>query len=82
MHVQKTQVLMLKEDKNINKINVSQEEKQVLSLLEEKGKCLYGNIFKELNMAHTKGSEIILSLTNKGYIRNAGRSSYYELAID
>ena len=73
---------MLKEDKNINEISVSQEEKQVLLLLEEKGKCLYGNIFKELKMAHAKGADIVFSLTNKGYIRNAGRSSFYELAIN
>ncbi len=73
---------MLKANKNIDKINVTQEENQVLLLLEEQGKCLYGNIFKELNMAHTKGAEIILSLSNKGYIRNVGRSSYYELAVD
>jgi len=78
----KIQVFMLKTDKNIDNINISQEEAQVLLLLEEKGKCLFGNIFKELNMSYTKGAEIILSLTNKGYIRNAGRSSYYELAID
>ncbi len=73
---------MLKEDKNIDKINISQEEKHVLNLLEEKGKCLYGNIFKELNIAHTKGAEIMLSLTNKGYVKNVGRSSYYELAVN
>ena len=73
---------MSKADYNLGEINLSQEEQQVLLLLEKKGKCLYGNIFKELNMAHTKSAEIILSLTNKGYIRNAGRSSYYELTID
>ncbi|GAF05279.1 hypothetical protein [Saccharicrinis fermentans] len=66
----------------IDKINVIEEEKQVLVLLQEKGKCLYGNIFKELNMAQTKGAEVIYSLTNKGYIKNAERSSYYELAIE
>ena len=82
MHFQRTQILLLKADKNIDNINVTQEELQVLLLLEKKGKCLYGNILKELKIAYTKGAEIILSLTNKGYIRNAGRSSYYELAID
>ena len=68
MHFQRTQILLLKANKNIDNINVTQEELQVLLLLEKKGKCLYGNIFKESDMSHTKGAEIILSLTNKGYI--------------
>jgi DNA-binding MarR family transcriptional regulator len=82
MHFQRTQILLLKADKNIDNINVTQEELQVLLLLEKKGKCLYGNIFKELNISHIKVAETILSLTDKGYIKNAGRPSFYELAID
>jgi hypothetical protein len=66
----------------IEKIEVTQEERQVLLLLEEKGNCLYGNIFKELKIAHTKGAKIISYLMNKGYIKNVGWSSYYELAIN
>ena len=73
---------MLKTDKNIDMIKVTHEERKVLLLLEEKGKCLYGNIFKESKIAHTKGAEIVSSLTNKGYIKNAGQPSYYELAIN
>lgn len=58
---------------------VTTEEKEILLLLEKFGKYLYGNIFKELNFSQSKGAEAILSLTNKGYIKNAGRSSFYEL---
>jgi len=58
---------------------VTTEEREILLLLEKHGKYLYGNIFKELNFSQSKGSETILSLTNKGYIKNIGRSSFYEL---
>lgn len=62
--------------------SIPKEEREVLLLLKEKDQCLYGNIFKELMIPPTKGSEIILSLTYKGYIKNVGRSSYYQLNID
>lgn len=60
---------------------VTTEEKKILLLLEKYGKCLYGNIFKELNISQSKGAEAILSLTSKGYVKNVGRSSFYELNI-
>lgn len=60
---------------------VTTEEKEILLLLEKYGKCLYGNIFKELNLSQSKGAETILSLTSKGYVKNVGRSSFYELNI-
>ncbi len=70
-------------DKKILKLSsIPEEERAVLLLLKRMGKCLYGNIFKELKISPTKGSEIILSLTYKGYIKNLNRSSYYELNID
>ncbi len=62
--------------------SISEEEREVLKLLNEQGQCLYGNIFKQLLMPPTKGSDIILSLTSKGYIKNVGRSSYYELDVE
>lgn len=62
---------------NINKL--TPEEREILLLIKKKGKCLYGNIFRELNLSQTKGAAAILSLTNKGYIKNVGRSSFYEL---
>ena len=65
--------------KKIDLVNVSQEEQEVLLLLEKMDKCLYGNIFKELKMSQSKGAEIVLSLKNKGYVKNVDNSSYYEL---
>lgn len=65
-----------------NKINintVTTEEKDILALLEEKGKYLYGNIFKELNLSQLKGAEAIASLKAKGYVKNVNKSSYFEL---
>lgn len=58
---------------------VTTEEKKVLLLLDKLGKCLYGNIFKELKIAPSTGAEIILLLKNKGFIKNVNRTSYYEL---
>lgn len=72
---------MSEDYKKIDLSYITPEEQGVLLLLEKMGKCLYGNIFQELKIAHTKGAEIILSLTNKGYIKNVGRSSYYELNV-
>jgi len=60
---------------------VTTEEKQILLLLGKYSKYLYGNIFKELSISQSKGAEAILSLKNKGYIKNVGRSSFYELNI-
>ena len=70
---------MTKTNNNLRDLKLSQDEQQVILLLKIKGECLYGNIFKELNLAPTKGAEIILSLANKGYIRNTEKTSYYEL---
>ena len=69
----------MSEKKIIDISQLSDEEQCVLLLLKRKGRCLYGNIFKELNYSQTKGAEIIFSLISKGYIQNAGKSSYYEL---
>lgn len=66
---------------NKNKIGINQAsitEQKILLLLENKGKCLYGNIFKELNLSQTAGAHAILSLLSKGYIQNVDVSSYYE----
>jgi hypothetical protein len=58
------------------------EEREILLLLKKKEKCLYGNIFKELNLSYSKGAELIFSLVKKGFIRNVGTTSYYELNVD
>ncbi len=69
----------MEEKRRLKLSNFSEDEREVLKLLSEQGSCLYGNIFKQLKMPPTKGAEVILSLTNKGYIKNVGRSSYYQL---
>ncbi len=72
---------MLEDYKKIDITDITSEEKKVLLLLEKMDNCLYGNIFKELKIANRKGAEIIQSLKNKGYIKNVGRSSYYEINV-
>jgi predicted transcriptional regulator len=72
---------MSEKNKKIDFKNVTEQELEVLYFLEKKENCLYGNIFKELNIATTKGADIMLSLSNKGYIKNMGRSSYYEINV-
>jgi len=73
---------MMSENKMIDLNNVTQDEREILLLLERTGKCLYGNIFKELNISSTKGAELILSLASKGYIINEGKTSFYQLNGD
>lgn len=70
---------MSEDYKKIDLTDNTPEEQEVLLLLEKMDNCLYGNIFKELKIAHTKGAEIILSLIKKGYIKNVGKTSYYEI---
>ncbi|MBN1597728.1 MAG: hypothetical protein JW894_05500 [Bacteroidales bacterium] len=70
------------ENKSLILSSVSPEERKILLLLEEKGKYLYGNIFKELNLSATKGAELVLSLLSKGYIKNVGKTSFYELNVE
>ncbi|MBN2166140.1 MAG: hypothetical protein JW717_07690 [Marinilabiliaceae bacterium] len=66
----------------INNKKFTEDEKKILLLLKKKNRCLYGNIFKELNISQTKGAETILSLTNKGYIKNVERTSFYQLNVE
>ncbi len=70
------------EKKLLKLSTVPEREKRVLKFLHENGSCMYGNIFKELKIPPTKGSEIILSLTYKGYIKNVGKSSHYQLDVE
>jgi len=79
-YLNKVNINIIRFIKNIDKTEVTQEELQVLLLLEEKGTCFYGNILKELKIGQTKGAKIVSTLTHKGYIKNAGRSAYFELA--
>lgn len=61
---------------------VTEEEREVLILLEKMDNCLYGNIFKKLKLSHTKGAAIIRALKTKGYIQSIGNSSIYELNVE
>ncbi len=72
----------MSDKKKIDISYLSPEEQGVLNLLEEKGKCLYGNIFRELSLSQIRGAEIVLSLVTKGYIQNVGKTSYYELTVE
>jgi len=56
-------------------------EKEVLKLLNDRGKCLYGNIFKELAISSTEGQHIIFSLLSRGLIKYQYRSSNIELNV-
>jgi transcription initiation factor IIE alpha subunit len=57
------------------------KEKEVLKLLNDKGKCLYGNIFKELSISSTEGQHIIFSLLSRGLIKYQYHSSNIELNV-
>ncbi|WP_346855455.1 hypothetical protein [uncultured Draconibacterium sp.] len=57
-------------------------EKEVLLYLDRKGKCIYGEIIKNLKLPTTKGQETIYSLLNKGLIRHQERSSLIELNVE
>ncbi len=57
------------------------KEKAILGLLKTKGKCLYGNIFKELSISPSEGQELIFSLLSRGLIKYQYRSSNIELNV-
>nr|WP_319268853.1 hypothetical protein [uncultured Draconibacterium sp.] len=57
-------------------------EKDILRLLEEKEKCVYGDIIKELRISARKGQESIYSLLNKGFVKHIDKSSYLKLNVD
>ncbi|MCK3684872.1 hypothetical protein [Maribellus sp. YY47] len=57
-------------------------EKDILSFLNANGKCIYGEIIKELKISATKGQEAIYSLIHKGHIKQANKTSYIELNVE
>ena len=68
---------------SINLINVeNREERNILLLLKERKKVLYGNIPMELKLSASRGSELIFSLISKGYIRHVEKSSFLELNVE
>jgi hypothetical protein len=56
-------------------------EKEVLTLLQEKKKCLYGNILKELSFSVNEGQNIIMPMLSRGLIRYQDHSFYLELNV-
>ena len=57
-------------------------ELRILKLLEDKGACLYGDIFKELSISSSEGQHIIFSLLSRDLIKYQYRSSMIELNIE
>jgi predicted transcriptional regulator len=58
------------------------KELQILQLLNSRGTCLYGDVFKELSISSTEGQHIIFSLLSRGLIKYQYRSSYIELNVE
>ncbi len=56
-------------------------EKEILLFLKRKGKCIYGDIFKELKISGTRGQEAVYSLLTKGFIKHRDKTSYIELNV-
>jgi len=57
-------------------------EQAVLTLLEQKKECVYGDIIKELRISTSLGQQAIYSLIKKGIIRHKLRSSKLELNVN
>lgn len=60
----------------------NQFEQDILRLLEEKEKYVYGDIIKDLKLSARKGQELIYSLINKGLVKRVDQSSYLKLNVD
>jgi len=58
------------------------KEQEILKLLQTRGTCLYGNIFKQLSISSTEGQHLIFSLLSRGLIKYQYRSSNIELNVD
>ena len=71
----------IKDKIDIDKIKDS-PEKDVLMYLDQEGKCIYGEIIRNLKLSTTRGQEAIYSLMNKGLIRHKGKSSLIELNVE
>lgn len=58
------------------------KEREILKLLNTKGVCLYGDIFKQLAISPTEGQQIIFSLLSRGLIKYQYHSSNIELNVE
>jgi hypothetical protein len=57
------------------------KEKEILKLLDAKGSCLYGNVFKQLSISAREGQHLVFSLLSRGLIKFQYRSSNIELNV-
>jgi len=57
-------------------------EKDILLFLNKNGKCIYGDIIKELKISGRRGQEAIFSLLQKGLVKHKDRTSYIELNVE
>ncbi len=57
-------------------------EKDILLFLNRNGKCIYGDIIKELKISGRRGQEAIYSLLQKGLVRHKDKTSYIELNVE
>nr|WP_321355452.1 hypothetical protein [uncultured Draconibacterium sp.] len=60
----------------------NQFEQDILKLLDEKEKYVYGDIIKDLKLSARKGQILIHSLINKGLVKRVDQSSYLKLNVD
>jgi DNA-binding MarR family transcriptional regulator len=65
----------------IQKVN-NPQEKDILLFLKENGKCVYGDIIKELKISGRRGQEAIFSLLKKGLVKHRDKTSYIELNVE
>jgi hypothetical protein len=59
----------------------NQKEKEILKLLNAKGSCLYGNVFKQLSISTSEGQRLVFSLLSRGLIKFQYHSSNIELNV-
>jgi hypothetical protein len=58
------------------------KEKEILNLLNTKGSCRYGNVFKQLSISANEGQQLVFSLLSKGMIKFQYHSSNLELNVN
>jgi hypothetical protein len=56
-------------------------ERKILNLLNDKGSCLYGDVFKELSISANEGQHMVFSLLSRGLIKFQYHSSKLELNV-
>jgi hypothetical protein len=58
------------------------KEKEILKLLNDKGSCMYGNVFKQLSISASEGQPLVFSLLSRGLIKFQYHSSNIELNVN